>query len=951
MFFKRPGIRTISLITLVALLLQLSISPVLANNKKTTTPTENSLTSSTDSVQVANAKTALSKAASLKPTEGTDTNVTVMAQAIVDQVSTGVKVAVSKSSNRQISRTGAISYGTIPVSGGVTFKLTKNLSSTTQGMNVVVPAKSTTDPDYLEVVAAQNVLANAGTFCPIEGTDANIITMAHAIIDESVSSITITISSSANSQIASDGTINYGIAAVRNNVTFKLAKNSASITETINVAVPAKIQPDQDAADVTAAKTALINAGGLQPAEGTDASAVIMAQKIVDQAVSNVVVKITTTNNSQVGTDGTITYGNSDVKGTVTFSINKGTAADSVIIPLTVPAHSMTDAEAVEKARAAVGAVGTLMPVEGTDTSIKTMIQVIVDKATPSVSVEITSSANPQVGADGIITYGLNAGIGTISVCLTKNNERVNQDVAVKVPAHITIDGISCSALGLVKNNANAGQQNMALLLQALLAGKKVLVDGVYYLKNGSQAPISNMTISLMGSTSNAEIKLDQSSGTLFNIANNVNVDISNIKFTQSGSSVRYILTFASDCLCNKVIIDNNDFEGPIRLIEFKGSTTIDPSVKPFGIKELSFDNNTVNNAAYSFIRMNDVPSDKIVVQNNNIHNFDYTFLTSAITNDITFEQKMFYNKKNFVVRNNMVTCDDDWWGKTDNTTYYCFVLFEGIDCIYEGNHVEGLKFYSGSGSGAALYDSYLSCLNLTYTGNTWKNNLNFNPGKLNNTLLKSKGGPDGIPTNRYYENNSYVVEKSYIEMCSAQLADKFGQDSAVRLAADLSAGWIEMISLTHECGTYYLLNNSFDVYELRMFASAVPVDEMHIVGNTIRCQKIGGQLLNYNVADGTDCLKKSQIVTNNTIQADTLTAYSPFYLIKGSSDKYGYIEVENNNISAPLSYLVYQTSADKAVVKGNTVDVANPAAIATCNGIYRSDYINDLTVENNSFI
>ena len=93
----------------------------------------------TDSEQVAAAKTALAAAGTLKPVRGIESNVISMAQDIVNQSSTGVKVTISSSSNWRISLNGDIRYGTTVVTDDVTFKLTKNSATATQAVPVTVP--------------------------------------------------------------------------------------------------------------------------------------------------------------------------------------------------------------------------------------------------------------------------------------------------------------------------------------------------------------------------------------------------------------------------------------------------------------------------------------------------------------------------------------------------------------------------------------------------------------------------------------------------------------------------------------------------------------------------------------------------------------------------------------------------------------------------------------------
>lgn len=509
---------------------------------------------------------------------------------------------------------------------------------------------------------------------------------------------------------------------------------------------------------------------------------------------------------------------------------------------------------------------------------------------------------------------------------------------------------ISCAKLGLVKDDLKQGQYNTLLLLNAFRDGKKVLVDGPYYLKYEGD-PLTDVTVSLAGITTDAEFKL-LDEGVIFNFNNKVDVDVQDLKFTQAGTGPSYLFKFASDCLSNKVSIKDNIFLGDIRCIWFGGSTTLNPLVTPFGIKELYFTGNTVEDTRVTFMQISDMPSDRIVVENNTIKNFDYTFISGGIANDGAFKEEMYKAKKVLVVRDNMVSCDNDWWGDPANNSYFCFVLFEGTDCVYRRNTISGLKYYSPGGSGAAVYDSYLSCLNLDYSGNTWENNLSFNNAKDNSSLMKSSGGPPNVNVTRYYENNQYIIEESYIEMCSGKLARQYGIDPAIRLATDKSASWIEFISLTIDCSTYSVLNNTFDIYDMRLNTSSVPVAEMNIEGNIFNCGRISGSLLYFSMYPTGDYTNKTHVIKNNSIVAsDAAFSDDKISIVRSENDgdrKYGTILIENNTIMAPCSAVLQGTKARVSVVKGNTVNFVDPST----EGLFSvNSSIDELTVEDNKLI
>jgi len=194
--------------------------------------------------QLAAAKTALINAGTLKPVEGTDSNIVTMAQKIVNAKSTGVSVSLVTTSNSQVSSSGAITYGSSAVSGSVLFKMTINGTNTWVSSPVTVPAKAgsgtDTSADTAAAKAAQAALANAGTLKPVEGTNTSVVTMAQAIVNQAAAGVSVSVSSSANSQVSSSGAITYGSSAVTGTVTFKLTKNTISLTQGVTITVPAK---------------------------------------------------------------------------------------------------------------------------------------------------------------------------------------------------------------------------------------------------------------------------------------------------------------------------------------------------------------------------------------------------------------------------------------------------------------------------------------------------------------------------------------------------------------------------------------------------------------------------------------------------------------------------------------------------------------------------------------
>ncbi|NMC27389.1 MAG: hypothetical protein GYA42_04500 [Syntrophomonadaceae bacterium] len=242
---NRIGILAIVLIS--CLMLQLAPAAAMAHpwSRRTTPTTTGSATTTTttaaaatDAQQVSAAQAALAALRNLRPFEGTDSNVVAMAQAVVNKASTGVTVTLASTANSQVSATGAVTYGSQPVIGDVTFKLTKNSASATQSVSVVVTAAHRNSDDVLVDAAAQ-ALTLAATLNPAEGRDTNAIAMAQKIVDTVAAGVVVSVYSTANSQVASTGAITYGSAPVTGDVTFRLTRPNSYTGAIMSVVVPA----------------------------------------------------------------------------------------------------------------------------------------------------------------------------------------------------------------------------------------------------------------------------------------------------------------------------------------------------------------------------------------------------------------------------------------------------------------------------------------------------------------------------------------------------------------------------------------------------------------------------------------------------------------------------------------------------------------------------------------
>ncbi len=403
-----------------------------------------------DSESVDAAQTAVRNIGTLKPIEGEDTNIVLMVQNIVDAVASEVSVGCNKSYNSQVGSNGEITYGDLSTLGNVSITLSKNQVSLVEQVAVEVPASKLCDTDADVIISAKQTLEGMGKLTPVEGTDANIIEMAQKIVDTVSNGVEVSLTASDNPQVAANGDIIFGGEAVTGSVTFALTKNNATDSQTIMVCVPSTLIIDQDAKDIAIAKAVLAEAEKLTPVEGTDANIIVMAQKIVDTVSNGVKVILTASDNPQVAANGDITFGAEAVTGSVTFALTKNNTSDSQSMVVCVPSTLLIDPDAkdIAIAKAVLVEAEKLTPVEGTDANIIVMAQKIVDTVSNGVKVTLTASDNPQVAANGDITFGAEAVTGSVTFALTKNNASDSQSMVVVVVAHKLVTQINVKDFG-----------------------------------------------------------------------------------------------------------------------------------------------------------------------------------------------------------------------------------------------------------------------------------------------------------------------------------------------------------------------------------------------------------------------------------------------------------------------------------------------------------------------
>ncbi|MCF8018785.1 MAG: hypothetical protein K9L62_05185 [Vallitaleaceae bacterium] len=475
-------------------------------------------------------------------------------------------------------------------------------------------------------------------------------------------------------------------------------------------------------------------------------------------------------------------------------------------------------------------------------------------------------------------------------------------------------DGPLASVYGLVPNSTSSANNNATLLNKMINQYGSIVIDGDYYIGTTSQS-ITNKNIEIVGTNGSELIFNNSSNTTLFDPNKVTNLTLKNIGFKNLNSSTLFIAysSTRNKTKVNRVFVEDSSFDGNISLYRLSGDQSTNPNSVDFGVDEFIFKNNTVTDTSSSFIVLVDVPLRYAEVSNNYINNFKYIFFNSGITNGIQYSDEIFEAKDYIYVYNNTVENDDNWWADGDGGMYLTFILSENVKILYDSNHVEGLK----AKVNVSIYDAYMSSRDVTYTNNTWKNNITFHPDKIYNTLMKSKGGKvNNVPVERVYSNNTFIVEESF--------AERVGQSK--------SNLFIYFYDLTTTANNYTIENNLVDVYDLRFVKSSDEIKNIKINNNVIKAKYALGSLTMVRL---TDSLQPTVEIKNNDIQiaqsgshpsGDTvglrLVTMFDARSNKTTGKKGQSILLSGNTVEAPITYAFFNIVTDVATVTGNNIRV-----------------------------
>lgn len=439
-----------------------------------------------------------------------------------------------------------------------------------------------------------------------------------------------------------------------------------------------------------------------------------------------------------------------------------------------------------------------------------------------------------------------------------------NGNLAELVAENGTVNTIQ---LGLSKTDAHGN--NLKKLGNAINKGFKVIITDIYNINSGETQYLKN-DLFVKGKSKECGFVFNGAPEYLFQYCHEVkSIDISFLTFKNQKES-RVTLFYENSNEKNMVDMDLFSCCDCV----FLGNATLqrqnyinriyNDSEQLPRINSVIINDNIIRDCPSSFCQCADCCFEKFEIQRNSVRNFKYLLFNVANTNlpdDASDAWKdkhdrLFLGMKNLIVKNNHTVNDDDC--VTQNLTsgtagYHAFVVAETQMVEFSGNYTEGLKSET-----LAVYDAYLSCKDVVYTDNVWKNNMQYK-SDLNCTLIKCKEG-GGLRT---YSNNNFVLDNEFINM----LVNKYG--------AKKEDCYVELCSLVSPV-EIQINNNFFDIAQLIFFQSNMDA-RLYTFSNNV--MELNNVLPSYLITcpNGSKTVFTNNIINIKNISGENLSLVNPY--------------------------------------------------------------------------
>ncbi|SEW55032.1 hypothetical protein [Chitinophaga arvensicola] len=491
---------------------------------------------------------------------------------------------------------------------------------------------------------------------------------------------------------------------------------------------------------------------------------------------------------------------------------------------------------------------------------------------------------------------------------------------------------------GMKYNNSQPALNNYNTLIRMINAGYEILIaDTVYFEPPGAGQAITADKIILSGNGQTSKVLFINPSGTrtLFLLSATLQeFSVTNIVWENTSGLVQFFISQTHATFISKIQISDCVFTGNFSCRLYGNGFPVGTA----GAGTVMISNNEIRNAGNTWFIFTDCVYESFTIQGNHLYDMLESFVSDGITNldDVARMELIRQHKKLLTVENNTLI-NGVATIKTEGTnTYYVFVLTEADNCVYEHNHVEGLK----ATYAVALYDIYMSSDKGTYRYNTYKNNLCFGPA-INEgakAFFKGKAG-----TSKVVENSTFLIEEAFVTgMLAANPA--LNPDNAWISYASFDTAAIKNSKI-------YFRKNQFDAYYLNNTV-LVNKEFLHyeVNDNSFRFNRLAGPWL---FADNSTVSSPKQIrhfiFDNNTItKYGNGTWGGQTFILQGKNGT-GIIQPEKDEIHLSLNKntftgwngsVITTLAANSLVMSDNNIDAPLQAIASTtfCAATYMED-------------
>lgn len=492
------------------------------------------------------------------------------------------------------------------------------------------------------------------------------------------------------------------------------------------------------------------------------------------------------------------------------------------------------------------------------------------------------------------------------------------------------------SEIGMVTTNDEASAiSNFNLLKTKMEAGFNILIDGKYYIKNTDPSKSINIISnqSIQGEDKDSELSVYDNQYLYLFDANNFDLTIRNLKFTNSYAHQAYIIkdnnTNEEKYKYGSFVIEGCNFIGSIQLIDFYNLES-NLRDETWGIPYVKVNDNFFENSESPTLGIFNVPFGEVEINNNIIHNIKPVFGRFNPTHNEADSQGSEFMRC-VKADANRVYYDDDVF--VENRTYCAFLVCACRNAIVTNNYIEGLK----ANDGTAVYSAYLSCYNVVFENNIVKNVINFYSAD-NNYIFKAKYG---LGT-RIYRNNTITLDPTWVASINSSLASPYSESD---LASHTTTG------LFHSDGhndKWIIDGNTISVLRIDNKTRYKDITYFEFINNNIRCTQVS----NYLMYPQTNNIY-THIIGNQFYISENSNGFT---LVQGGSYQNTCdIVIKDNIINGNISYATLvnsEGSLGNIDIENNRITLASTSTVSSSSVrgvlLLRNSSYSSLTLKNN---